>query len=55
MTRSSFKGKGLGKTIVHMALQRVRGAGYDGAVAFVTEGNIPSERLLVGLGFRRVG
>ncbi len=54
MTRSNFRGKGLGRAIVYMALQRVRTAGCNGAVAVVTEGNIPSERLLVGLGFRRV-
>lgn len=53
-TRSGFKGRGLGRMVVRMALERIHGAGYGGAVAFVTEGNTPSERLLLGLGFKRI-
>ena len=54
MTRSSFKGKGLGKALVHKSLQCIKGAGHQGVVAVVTDGNTPSERLMASLGFRRV-
>ena len=54
MTRSSFKGRGLGGMAVRKALAGIRAAGYVEAYAVVTEGNIPSEKLLIGLGFKRV-
>lgn len=54
MTRSDFKGQGLGKALVHRSLQCIKDAGYEGAVAIVTEGHTPSERLLASLGFRKV-
>lgn len=54
MTKGNFKGQGLGKALVRRSLHSIRDAGYDGACGFVTEGNTPSERLLVGLGFGRV-
>jgi L-amino acid N-acyltransferase YncA len=47
-------GKGRARALVHMSLPSVRDAGYDRIVAFVTEGNKPSEKLLVNLGFRMV-
>ena len=47
-------GKGRARALVHMSLLGVRDAGYDRMVAFVTEGNKPSEKLLVNLGFRMV-
>ena len=54
MTRKNSKGQGLAKALVRMALQRIKNAGYDGAIGVVTEGNTPSEKLLTGLGFRRI-
>ena len=53
MTRRNLKGQGLAKALVLKCLQSVQDAGYAGAIGVVTEGNTPSERLLVGLGFIR--
>ncbi len=54
MTRAAFKGKGLASMLLTRALERIRTAGNTGVRGLVTEGNTPSERVLLGLGFKRV-
>jgi hypothetical protein len=61
MTKGKFKGQGLAKALlrrslqaIRRSLQAIRDSGHDGAIGFVTEGNTPSERLLVGSGFSRI-
>lgn len=54
MTRSDWKGRGLAGRLLRLALAGLSNAGFRSAEAYVTEGNIPSERLLASLGFLRV-
>ena len=49
------KGRGLGRDFVLWSLHRLRAAGIDEVGAAITDGNVPSERLFVGLGFTRIG
>ena len=55
MTHGAWKRQGVGKQALAAALQTLREQGYREVRAVITEGNIPSERLLGGFGFRKVG
>jgi RimJ/RimL family protein N-acetyltransferase len=54
VTRPAYKGRGLASLLVRRALRSLRDAGEAQLVAFITEGNIASERLFARLGFERV-
>lgn len=47
------KGQGLGRAIANAALHRLAALGRGRVHAFITEGNVPSERVFAALGFRR--
>jgi RimJ/RimL family protein N-acetyltransferase len=51
MTRAAWKGKGLVQRLLVRSLHSLGDAAFGSAEAFVTEGNIPSERLLASVGF----
>ncbi len=53
MTAAPFKGRGLARLMVLQSLRSLRGRTSE-VRAWITEGNVPSERLFVGLGFARV-
>lgn len=54
-TAASFKGRGLGRTVVETSLRSLAEAGITEVGATITDGNTPSERLFARLGFVRVG
>ena len=54
MTLAEFKHLGLGAYVSAKSMMKVAALGYGGACAVVTEGNVPSERLVSSLGFVRV-
>lgn len=54
MTRAEFKGKGLASMVLTKALESISAAENTGVRGFVTEGNTPSERMLLALGFERL-
>jgi RimJ/RimL family protein N-acetyltransferase len=54
MTGSSAKNLGVGKHLVAIVLLGLLGEGYREVGAVITEGNLPSERLFGGLGFKRM-
>jgi len=54
MTAAHWKGQGLAGITLHQALQATAAAGYTEILAFVTDGNMPSEKLLAKAGFKRV-
>lgn len=54
MTTTGWKGQGLAGTALQMTLQATAAAGYSEIVAFITEGNTPSEKLCLRVGFERV-
>lgn len=49
------KQRGLGRAAVQLCLASLAAAGVSEVGATITDGNIPSERLFAGLGFRRGG
>lgn len=51
ITDSNYKNCGLGRNLVQRAMLSLRRMGEAVAVAFITEGNSPSERLFARLGF----
>lgn len=53
ITRSIWKGRGLGAYVVRQSLLSLQDAGVHGVRAWVTEGNTPSERILARFGFQR--
>jgi RimJ/RimL family protein N-acetyltransferase len=55
MTHGAWKGQGVGKRLLAAALQALRNQGHETVRAVITEDNIPSERLLSSMGFRRIG
>lgn len=55
ITEPLWKGRGLAKAAVAESIRRIRGHGNVDVLAEVTDGNVPSERLLAALGFERVG
>ncbi len=54
MTAAGYKGQGLAGIALQRALQATAAAGYAEMVAFITEGNTPSEKLCLRAGFERV-
>lgn len=48
------KGQGLATAALHETLRLMRQAQYSEVRAVITEGNLPSERLLLAAGFERV-
>jgi RimJ/RimL family protein N-acetyltransferase len=54
MTRARWKNRGLGTAMAYRALEALARSGHSSVRAVVTEGNLPSERLAVRLGFQRV-
>jgi RimJ/RimL family protein N-acetyltransferase len=55
MTHPSWKNRGLGKVMLSAVLHNFYEQGHRDVRAVITEGNIPSERLFLGLGFKRLG
>jgi RimJ/RimL family protein N-acetyltransferase len=53
MTTPAWKGQGLAADLLARALASLSGLGHQDVVAWVTEGNTPSERLLARAGFGR--
>lgn len=51
MTAAAEKRRGLGTAATVLALRRLHAAGHRRIEAYITEGNIPSERIFLGLGF----
>ena len=49
------KGAGLGREMVCLCLRSLADAGVFEVGATITDGNVPSERLFLGLGFTRRG
>jgi hypothetical protein len=54
VTHPSHKGERLASALVRRSLSSLVSAGETQAVAFITDGNTPSERLFARLGFERV-
>lgn len=52
MTAPDYKRRGLGRAVTSQSLSRVAALGYSTVHAWITEGNEPSERIFLGLGFR---
>lgn len=52
---SARKNCGLGSAVVRLCLQSLADAGGSEVGATITDGNIASERLFIGLGFSRYG
>jgi RimJ/RimL family protein N-acetyltransferase len=53
MTMPDHKNKGLATTMVRHCLTALSNMGWPRAHAFITEGNVPSEALFLGVGARR--
>ncbi|XP_020856797.1 N-acetyltransferase 8-like [Phascolarctos cinereus] len=49
--KSTYRGKGLARTLVQTVLQLARDQGYDGVVLETTNSNYPARRLYESLGF----
>jgi GNAT superfamily N-acetyltransferase len=54
VTEPAYQGRRIASVLVQGALRSLLHFGERQAVAFITEGNIPSERLFARLGFQRV-
>jgi L-amino acid N-acyltransferase YncA len=54
VTRPEHKGQGLASLLMRRTLSSLCGLGEAQLVAFITEGNVASERLFARLGFERV-
>lgn len=54
MTAARWQGKGLAGIALHHTLQATAVTGYTEMLAFITDGNTPSERLLTKAGFKRM-
>jgi hypothetical protein len=55
ITEPAWKGQGLATAAVAESVRRIRELSDVGVFAGVTDGNVPSERLLATVGFERVG
>lgn len=53
-THPEHKGRGLARALTQRAIFALATSGEPALVAFITQGNTPSERLFTSLGFRRV-
>ncbi len=53
MTHAAWKKQGIGRVILIATLQALTRRQHPAVYAVITQGNIPSERLFAGLGFRR--
>jgi RimJ/RimL family protein N-acetyltransferase len=51
MTTAERKGRGLARALVATAVQSIFADGHEHVSAWVTDGNVPSERLFARLGF----
>ncbi len=54
MTHPNYKGRGLGYRVLTACLETLKQRGYRSVRAFITSGNIPSERLFTTMGFELV-
>jgi L-amino acid N-acyltransferase YncA len=54
MTHAAWKQHGLGRQLVRASIDALRQDGHCEVRAVITAGNEPSERLFVGLGFRKI-
>jgi GNAT superfamily N-acetyltransferase len=54
ITHPEWKNRGVGRRLLTEVLLTLSESGYEEVRAVITEGNIPSERLFAGLGFRNV-
>lgn len=54
MTAAQWKGQGLARIALHQALQATAAAGYAEILAIITAGNMPSEKLCMKAGFKRM-
>ncbi|NJN53276.1 MAG: GNAT family N-acetyltransferase [Anaerolineae bacterium] len=54
MTAANWKGQGLAGIALQQALQAAANAGYSELYAFITAGNVPSEKLCQRAGFKRL-
>lgn len=54
MTDAAWKQQGLGRLLVTESLAALHRQGYGEVRAVITAGNDPSERLFLGLGFRKI-
>lgn len=55
MTHPDWQKKGLAGLLLHRSLTLLKEAEESATRAVVTDGNIPSERLFAGAGFKRIG
>ena len=55
ITKPAWKGQGLGAAAVAESIRLVRERSGVDVFAEVTDGNVPSERLLAAVGFERLG
>jgi predicted GNAT family acetyltransferase len=55
ITEPAWKGRGLATAAVAESVRRIRERSDVDVLAAVTDGNVPSERLLATVGFQRVG
>jgi len=54
MTAPSHKEQGLGRMATFVSIGSLQGQGFTGVHAWITEGNVPSEKIFLGLGFEGV-
>ncbi|HSF87654.1 MAG TPA: GNAT family N-acetyltransferase [Acidimicrobiia bacterium] len=55
MTRADAKNRGVATALLDIAVAAAWEAGHDEIRAWITEGNIPSERMFTRAGFEIVG
>ena len=55
MTRAASKGRGLASALLDLCADAIWSTGYPRIRAWITEGNIPSEKLFLRAGFEVIG
>jgi len=55
MTKADDKNQGLASALLDLSAEAIWAAGYDQIRAFITEGNTPSEKVFLRVGFTVVG
>jgi RimJ/RimL family protein N-acetyltransferase len=55
MTRADDKNRGLAGALLDLSVEAIWAAGYGHIRAFITEGNVPSEKIFPRTGFEVVG